>query len=113
MSTRLPEVSGIARRATRTTLPDLTPVASDQVVGVYSWRIPYGGYVLRAVQSQLGMFLVIFLSALLLLRPVLVKWWRAAGEPEDVNDPAVADNQGDPALQPAGVRKGDSDQFET
>ncbi len=92
---------------------DLTPVAPDQVVGVYSWRIPYGGYVLRAVQSQYGMFLLIFLPALLLLFPVLLKWWRATGEPKGDTDPGATDGQEHPALVPAGGRKGDSDQFET
>lgn len=91
---------------------DLTPVSPDQIVGVYSWRIPFGGYVLRAVQSQYGMFLLIFIPALLLLLPLLAKWWRATGESNPEPAPPIFPVEGESAPAPADARKGDSDQFE-
>jgi signal peptidase len=51
--------------------PDVRPVAPEQVVGIYSTRIPYAGYAL---------LIVVPVAALLL--PMFRKWWQAAAEPE-------------------------------
>jgi signal peptidase len=60
--------------------PDAEPVSPGQVVGVYTNRIPYAGYALQATHSRAGLFLLIAVSALLLLAPVFKTWWRASGE---------------------------------
>jgi signal peptidase len=60
--------------------PDSEPVSPEQVVGVYTNRIPYAGYALHASHSRWGLFLLIAASALFLLAPVFKTWWRASGE---------------------------------
>lgn len=78
---------------------DQTPVKPEDIVGVYSWRIPSAGYVLDAVRTPVGMALVIFVPALLLLIPTLAKMWRAAGDEE--TDPKLqTDDDSSPASEP-------------
>jgi signal peptidase len=60
---------------------DAEPVAPDQVVGVYSARIPYAGYALQAAHSRTGLFLLIVVPVLALLLPAFRKWWHATAEP--------------------------------
>ena len=81
--------------------PDAQPVAPEQVVGVYSARIPYAGYALQAAHSRTGLFLLIVAPVLVLLLPAFKKWWRAADEP----DPARAAER--PLAAAATVPNGD------
>lgn len=83
---------------------DITPVTPEQVVGVYLWRIPYAGYVIDATRSQTGMSLLIFIPGALLLFPLLVRWWRAAGESAAMESPAQTPES--PELVPGGARRG-------
>jgi signal peptidase len=60
--------------------PDAQLVSPEQVVGIYSTRIPYAGYALQAAHSRQGLFFLIVVPAAVLLLPTFRKWWRAAGE---------------------------------
>jgi signal peptidase len=70
--------------------PDGETVSPEQVVGVYSTRIPYAGYALQAAHSRWGLFLLISVPLLLWLGPVFKTWWRAsdAGSPPGRPGPA-------------------------
>lgn len=85
---------------------DLTPVEPEQVVGLYSWRIPFAGYALQAAQSQAGMFLLFFIPGALLLLPVLSRWWRSAGEAESTAEEPMTQATEDSDLVPSDARKG-------
>ena len=76
--------------------PDQSAVPADQVVGIYSTQIPYGGYVLDGVRSKQGMFLLLFIPLMVFLAPEFAKWWRKAGEPKD--DELADDLQAAPVL---------------
>ena len=81
---------------------DITPVSPERVVGVYSWRIPYGGYALEAARSQTVMFLLIFILGAALLLPLLVRWWRSAASDVDKRVTPPTERSG---LVLSGVRK--------
>jgi signal peptidase len=89
--------------------PDQGTVAAEDVVGVYATHIPFGGYVLDAARSKLGMFLLLFIPLMAFLAPEFAKWWRAAGEQE--NDAPTHEPQATPVLAssaqgPHGGQKG-------
>jgi signal peptidase len=60
--------------------PDSELVSPDQVVGIYTRRIPYAGYALHAAHTQTGLFLLFAIPALLVLAPAFKTWWRASGD---------------------------------
>lgn len=59
--------------------PDIEAVAPDQVVGVYTHRIPYAGYAIAAARTTPGLVLLVLVPVLILLLPELRRWWRWAG----------------------------------
>ena len=60
--------------------PDSALVAPAQVVGTYSWRLPYMGYVSAFVHRPLGFALLILLPGLYLIGAEFVRIWRALNE---------------------------------
>jgi signal peptidase len=70
------QTKGVANNA-----PDATLVAPNQVVGVYHFNIPFGGYFLQAIQHKVVFFFVMFVPLLFLISSEIAKRWH---EPEPV-----------------------------
>jgi signal peptidase len=83
---------------------DATPVTPDEVVAVYAWHVPNAGYVLRDLRTPAGLSILIVGLAVLLLAPVFVRWWRAAGEGPDDEEISKEEKKEEEALEPQGVR---------
>lgn len=69
---------------------DLTPVAVDQVVGIYQWRIPFFGYISTFMRKPFGIFLFVVLPGLLFIGGELKKLWRALEDSEAASKPKEA-----------------------
>lgn len=64
---------------------DRTPVSPNQIVGVYSRHIPYGGYFLQAVQKKVVFFFLILLPLLYLVGSEIAKRWNQPQAPVDAS----------------------------
>jgi signal peptidase len=61
---------------------DLSTIALDQVVGRYSWRIPYFGYISNFMRRPGGIILLVVLPGLYLMGVEFRKLWLALSEAE-------------------------------
>lgn len=61
---------------------DPAPVAPSQIVGLYRWRIPYGGYVSAFIHRPIGFALFIGLPVLYLIGGEFLRLWRGIDDQE-------------------------------
>jgi signal peptidase len=61
---------------------DLSTVGRDQLVGRYSWRVPYFGYVASFLRKPVGIVLVIILPGLFVIGTEVRKMWLLLAEAE-------------------------------
>lgn len=81
--------NGVVRYQTKgdaNNVADRTPVSPDQIVGVYSRHLPYGGYFLQAVQKKVVFFLLILLPLLYLIGSEIAKRWNEQEAPADTEE---------------------------
>jgi signal peptidase len=82
---------------------DTTRVRPDQVVGIYSWRIPNAGSALAAVKTPTGLALVILVTLVLLLMPRFARAWRAAGPTSAADEIEIPTDTATEAREPAAL----------
>lgn len=79
--------------------PDIGLVSPDQIIGTYSERVPFAGYLLQAIQHKLVFGLLIFLPLLYLVVTEIAKRWH---EPEPASKTnALHDGDDKRDLKPA------------
>lgn len=61
---------------------DLTPLAPDRIMGRYSWRLPFLGYIAQFLRTKLGVITIIVIPSLLLIGSEFRKMWRVLSEAE-------------------------------
>lgn len=79
--------------------PDSGLVAPSQVLGVYHWRVPYGGYVAAFIHTRWGFAIFIVLPVVYLVGSEFLVLWRRFDQ----------EDQGPPLSQPEGTTAGGSD----
>lgn len=64
---------------------DLTPVTPDRIVGVYSWRVPYFGYVANFLRKPVGIILMLVVPGIILIAGEIKKIYRILLEAEEAD----------------------------
>ena len=73
--------------------PDQALVAPGQVVGLYSARVPFGGYVLSTLHQPLTFVILIMIPVVYLVEEEVRKRWIALGEQDTQRRQAENDRQ--------------------
>lgn len=62
--------------------PDTSTVSRDRIIGVYSWRIPYFGYVAHFLRQPMGIVVMLVIPGLFLIAGEVRKIYRVLEEAE-------------------------------
>jgi len=75
---------------------DLTPVSLPQIVGTYSWRVPYFGYVVNFLRTPLGVVLLLVIPGVVLIAGEIRKIYQILMEAEAAKAKAKTAEAGPP-----------------
>lgn len=63
--------------------PDPWTVEPSQVLGMYQWRLPWGGYILRLLESRWSFLVGLLAAAAWIFSGTFARMWRATATPRD------------------------------
>lgn len=72
---------------------DLSPVAFEQVVGRYQFRLPYFGYIASFIRKPVGVILVVIVPGLVLIALEFRKIWQALSDAEKAKEEVAVESE--------------------